>query len=90
MDEYKTKRINEQYTVMFWTVLCISLGLLIAGLLVEENDSKRLLITLGSGFFIGIGISKLFKKDIGYKPTREEIEERMFGNKKDNEVEHKN
>jgi len=89
MDEYKTKRINEQYTVMFWTVLCISLGLLIAGLLVEEKDTKRLLITLGSGFFIGIGISKLFKRNFGYKPSREEIEEQVFGNN-ENEIEHKN
>ncbi len=78
MNEIKTKRINEQRSVIFWIVLCISLGLLIAGLLVEEKDTKRILFTLGSGFFIGIFISKLFKSDFGYKPTREEIEEKGF------------
>jgi hypothetical protein len=81
MNEFKTKRIKEQYNIMFWIVFCISFGLLIAGLLVEEKDTKRILFTLGSGFFIGMVISKLFKKDFGYKPTREEIEEKVFGKK---------
>ena len=34
-------------------------------------------------------ISRLFKGEFGYKPTREEIEEQVFGNK-ENELEHKN
>ena len=81
MIEIKNKKINEQRGLMFWIVLCISLGLLIAGLFVEEKDTKRMLFTLGSGFFIGTFISKLFKRDFGDKPTREEIEENQFGKK---------
>ena len=79
----------EQKSVLTIIFLITAIILLIASFFISNSGTQSLVRIMGYGFIIASIISRLFKGEFGYKPTREEIEEQVFGNK-ENELEHKN
>ena len=55
--------------------------LLAASLFLKAGESRNLTRWLGFGLLGATGLFFLFKSSFGNKPTREEMEERTFGNK---------
>ncbi len=88
MVEKKTK-LKEQKNVVTIVLLITAIILLVVSFFISNSGTQSLLRIMGYGFIIASIIFRLFKGEFGYKPTREEIEERMFGNI-ENEIEHKN
>ena len=68
--------MREQRNILTNILLVASLVILATGLLQKGDDTKIILLTIGGGLFIGVFIERLFKGNFGYKPSREEIENR--------------
>ena len=71
-------RIRGQRKVVTIILLLCALLALSIGLLFKEKDLKTIMLAIGAGLFAGAFIARAFSRKFGYKPTREEIEEKMF------------
>ncbi len=54
---------------------------LVTGLLLADKDIGNILLAIGASLAVAVLIMCLFNPAFGYKPTREEIEEDLFGDK---------
>ena len=68
-----------QRKVMATILLLGSLVCMIIGLIIKENELKIIMLGIGAGLFAAAFIAKAFGGRFGYKPTREEMEEKIFG-----------
>ena len=78
MSEIKNKRIKEQKFVLTIILLASSGLCIFFGLLIKDKESKLIIMSIGFALLAGFVITRMFKGTFGYKPTREEIEEKMF------------
>ena len=63
-------------------VLSIGVILLLAtSFFIRDKETAGLARSMGYGLLLAIIIFRFFKGTFGYKPTREEVEEKMFGKK---------
>jgi hypothetical protein len=71
--------MRKQREIVRRLLLVASLVVVTTGLLINEKDVKFILLTIGAALFMGVFIAKIFKEKFGHKPSREEIERRVFG-----------
>ena len=57
------------------------LVLLLASFFIRSDESASLARSFGFGFIFAAILFFLFKEKFGYKPSREEIEKKIFGKK---------
>jgi hypothetical protein len=76
------KKIIKKQRSIVTVVLSVGAIILIAvSFFIREEKTQNLVRLMGFVFMLAMILFRLFKGDFAYKPTREEIEERMFGNK---------
>jgi uncharacterized membrane protein YwaF len=81
MNDKKTK-LKEQKKTITIVLLLAALALLLTSFFIRNNETQKLVRLMGFGLLLATLIFRLFKGEFGYKPTREEIEEKMFGKDK--------
>ena len=79
MDGSKNDRMKGQRKIIVIMLMLGSLVSMVIGLLVKENELKIILLAMGAGLLAAAFIAKAFSGKFGYKPTREEVEEKIFG-----------
>ena len=79
-------RIKQQRSTVTIILSIAAIVLILSSLLIKNEESSNLIRTIGFGIMLASILFRVFKGNFAYKPTREEIEERMFG-KKEKEVE---
>jgi uncharacterized membrane protein YiaA len=77
----KRTRLKQQKSIIQLILLIVGVLFLIIGLLFYNETNKVIVFGLGFGLLIAVIILRVFKNDFGYKPTREEIEEKIFEKK---------
>lgn len=81
MEDKKTKLQQQKRTVTI--ILSITaLVLLLASFFIKDGQVQNIIRLMGYGFILSTIIFRLFKGEFGYKTTREELEEKMFGRDK--------
>jgi hypothetical protein len=78
----KKARLKAQRVIVIIILAVAALVLLCTSFFIQEEESQHLVRIIGSGFLLGAVLYNLFKSEFGYKPTREEVEENIFGKNK--------
>jgi hypothetical protein len=80
MDDKKTRLKKQRITVTI--ILSITaLLLLLTSFFIKNGQTQNMVRLMGYGFILSTIIFRLFRGEFGYKATREELEEKMFGKK---------
>ena len=79
--EDKKARIKIEGNVVVVALSIATLIVLLISFFIKNDESQNLLVLIGFGLILATILFKVFKGDFANKPQREEIEERMFGNK---------
>ena len=81
MEDKKTRLKQQKGTVTI--ILSITaLVLLLASFFIKDGQAQNIVRLMGYGFILSTIIFRLFNGEFGYKTTREELEEKMFGKNK--------
>lgn len=80
----KEIRMRVQRTIINIILSITAIVLIVTGFFMKNEKTGKLITLMGWGFVLATIIFRLFKSEFGYKPMREEIEEKMFGNTKSN------
>jgi hypothetical protein len=80
MIDKKTK-IKKQRSVVTIVLSVAAIVLIAVSFFIREDKTRNIVRLMGFVFMLAMLLFRLFKGDFAYKPTRKEIEERMFGNK---------
>jgi uncharacterized membrane protein YwaF len=78
----KNTRLKEQRSTVTIVLSIAALVLFIISFFIRNDRTQNLLRMMGWVFVLATIVFRLFKGEFGYKPTREEIEEKMFGTEK--------
>ena len=76
------KRINDQWNIVMIIMLIATLVLAITSRVISNRETADLLKWISIGLMACIFISRVFKGRLGSKPTREDLEKKVFGNEK--------
>lgn len=77
----KKARLKDQRNAITIVFSIAALILLAASFFIRNEEAGKLARLMGYGLILATILFRLFKGTFGYKPTREEIEEKIFGNK---------
>ncbi len=77
----ENKNIKEQRSVVMIVLVIAVLILAIISRLIRDKQTAELLTWISVALMIGLLIFRLFRGKFGYKPTREELEEKVFEKK---------
>ena len=75
-------RLTGQRRIITIVLAVAAIVLLAVSFFINEKELQNLIRISGIGLVLAIILFRLFRKKFGYKPTREEIEERVFGKDK--------
>jgi hypothetical protein len=78
----KKARLKVQRSTVTVILSVAALTLLVMSFFINNDETQRLVRTIGFGFILSVILFRLFRGEFGYKPTREELEENMFGKNK--------
>jgi hypothetical protein len=77
----ENRKINDQWNVVMIVMLIATLVLAILSRVISDKETADVLKWISIGLMAGIFITRLLKGRFGTKPSREELEEKVFGNK---------
>lgn len=84
MSDKKT-RLKSQKRITAIILSTAALVMLFASFFIRNIETQKLVRVMGYTFIIATILFSLFKGEFGYKPTRVEIEEKMFTDKEPGE-----
>jgi uncharacterized membrane protein YozB (DUF420 family) len=73
-------RLKDQRSAITIILSIAALVLLAASFFIRNEEAQNLTRLMAYGLILATILFRLFKGTFGYKPTREEIEEKIFGN----------
>jgi uncharacterized membrane protein YozB (DUF420 family) len=80
--EDKTTRLKGQRNTVTIVLSISALILLVISFFIRNGETRNLVRIMAYAFILSTIIFRLFKDEFGYKSTREEFEEKMFGRDK--------
>jgi uncharacterized membrane protein len=80
--DMRADRINQQRKRVTIILGVAAILLIVISFFVKDNESQNLVRTIGFTLMLANILFRIFKGEVGYKLTREEIEERQFGKEK--------
>ena len=79
----KITRLREQKKLITRTLISAVILFVLASFIIKNEESKSLMKYMAGGCLVAAIIFNLFKSNFGYKPTREELENKEFGKEGD-------
>jgi uncharacterized membrane protein YwaF len=79
--ENKKARLRQQKKTITIILSITALLLLLTSFFIKNGQTQNLIRLMGYGFILSTIIFRLFRGEFGYKATREELEDKMFGKK---------
>jgi uncharacterized membrane protein YozB (DUF420 family) len=76
----KKARLKDQRSAVAIVLSIAALVLLAASFFIRNEEAKNLTRLMAYGLILATILFRVIKGTFGYKPTREEIEEKIFGN----------
>jgi hypothetical protein len=72
-------KLEQQRRIIAYLLLIAGTLLVLFSFFIRDDEKQELATWIGFGLLLAAIISRLFKLGFGYKPTREELEEKQFG-----------
>lgn len=77
--EDKATRLKQERRRIRIILLVAAFVVFVISFFVRDDTSKYLFRSMGFAFLVASSLLLLFKGEFGYKPTREELEAKVFG-----------